>query len=457
MAKEGSLCLLLLKEDSIFMLKPKRVLCIHDLSALGRASLSVIVPTLAATGCQPVMLPVSIFSVHTGGLGEPVQQDIYEYCLQTLERYSQMGEEFDCIYSGYLADSKQAALVQRAFDLWPHALHAVDPVLGDHGRLYSGVSPEMCEIMKKLCQQAQIIFPNSTEAAFLLNREPEQHCLQRKQAEETALELVQTYGCHVVLTGILTEHNKIANICGHHQDVFCVPSVRCERNYPGTGDLFAAATLGKLLTGSDLPAAVSMAGSFVSKAALASPSETRYGVWYEPFLSMLAPDISENTLNIVLVEPRIPQNTGNIARTCAATGAKLHLVGPMGFTIDDKKLKRAGLDYWHLLDITYYENLAEFFEKNHGPFYYFTTKAPARYCDISYPDGSYLVFGREDAGLPEELLAQNQPSCVRMPMQAEARSLNLSNTVAIGVYEVLRQWDFPGLCTSGHLQNYEWK
>lgn len=164
-----------------------------------------------------------------------------------------------------------------------------------------------------------------------------------------------------------------------------------------------------------------------------------------------------STLNIVLVEPRIPQNTGNVARTCAATGARLHLVKPMGFAIDDKKLKRAGLDYWHLLDISYYEGLDDFFAKNQGPFYFFTTKAPARYSDVQYPDGAYLVFGREDAGLPEELLVRNQPSCVRLPMRPQARSLNLSNTVAIAVYEALRQWDFPDLLDHGQLRNFDWK
>lgn len=161
-------------------------------------------------------------------------------------------------------------------------------------------------------------------------------------------------------------------------------------------------------------------------------------------------------LNIVLVEPQIPQNTGNIARTCAATGARLHLVGPMGFTVDDRKLKRAGLDYWHLLDITYYEGLDDFFARNSGPFYYFTTKAKNRYTDVVYPDGAYLVFGREDAGLPESLLVKNPASCVRLPMRGEARSLNLSNTVAVGVYEALRQWDFPALQNAGRLREYDW-
>lgn len=162
-------------------------------------------------------------------------------------------------------------------------------------------------------------------------------------------------------------------------------------------------------------------------------------------------------LNIVLVEPQIPQNTGNIARTCAATGARLHLVEPLGFTVDDTKLKRAGLDYWHLLDITYYKNLDDFFAKNPGPFFYFSTKAPRIYANCSFPDNSYLVFGREDAGLPETLLHQNQDSCLRVPMRAEARSLNLSNTVALAVYEVLRQWDFPELKTQGQLTQFQWR
>ncbi|MBQ3046135.1 MAG: tRNA (uridine(34)/cytosine(34)/5-carboxymethylaminomethyluridine(34)-2'-O)-methyltransferase TrmL [Clostridia bacterium] len=165
-------------------------------------------------------------------------------------------------------------------------------------------------------------------------------------------------------------------------------------------------------------------------------------------------------LNIVLVEPQIPQNTGNIARTCAATGARLHLVEPMGFRVDDAKLKRAGLDYWHLLDITYYENLDYFFEKNKdGSFFYFSTKATKIYSEIEYPDNTYLVFGKETAGLPEELLLRNQENCVRLPMinNSAARSLNLSNSVAIGVYEVLRQWNFPDLLLKGKLTKFDWK
>ena len=166
-----------------------------------------------------------------------------------------------------------------------------------------------------------------------------------------------------------------------------------------------------------------------------------------------------SVLNIVLVEPQIPQNTGNVARTCAATGARLHLVEPMGFRVDDAKLKRAGLDYWHLLDITYYKDLNDFFEKNKdGHFFYFSTKATKIYSDAEYPDNSYLVFGKETAGLPEDLLFENPDKCVRLPMidNSAARSLNLSNTVAIGVYEVLRQWSFPELKTRGELTKFSW-
>ena len=156
-------------------------------------------------------------------------------------------------------------------------------------------------------------------------------------------------------------------------------------------------------------------------------------------------------LNIVLVEPEIAGNTGNISRTCAATGARLHLIKPLGFELDDKRMKRAGLDYWHLLDITVYENLDDFFAKNNGPYYYFSTKAPHIHSDVSYPDGAYLVFGKETKGLPEDLIAANLDTAVRLPMLDDdaARSLYLSIAVAVAAYEVLRQWGYPSLRTGG--------
>ncbi len=156
-------------------------------------------------------------------------------------------------------------------------------------------------------------------------------------------------------------------------------------------------------------------------------------------------------MNIVLVEPEIPQNTGNIARTCKATGSVLHIVKPMGFTIDDKKLKRAGLDYWHELDIRYYENLSDFFAKNQGNFYFATTKGKLRYDEPSYQDGDYLFFGKETRGLPENLLAENYDTAIRIPMAEGNRSLNLSNSVAVVLYEALRHNDFFQLKEDGEL------
>lgn len=159
------------------------------------------------------------------------------------------------------------------------------------------------------------------------------------------------------------------------------------------------------------------------------------------------------SLNIVLHEPEIPQNTGNIARTCAATGAKLHIIKPMGFEISDKHLKRAGLDYWHMLSITYYENLEDFFSKNpDGNYYFCTTKAPHTYAEAQFKDEDYLFFGKETKGLPESLLSANLDKCIRIPMVSDARSLNLSNSVAIVVYEALRQTGYFNLMeTSDYL------
>ena len=162
-------------------------------------------------------------------------------------------------------------------------------------------------------------------------------------------------------------------------------------------------------------------------------------------------------INIVLCEPEIPQTTGNIARTCAATGASLHLIRPLGFEIDNAKLKRAGLDYWDKLDITFYDGLDDFFAKHpDAHVYYFSTKARHKYSDMSYPDEAWIMFGKETRGLPEELLFNNPDSCVRIPMRDQLRSLNLSNSVAIAVYEILRQWDFEGMQESGELTKFTW-
>ena len=163
-------------------------------------------------------------------------------------------------------------------------------------------------------------------------------------------------------------------------------------------------------------------------------------------------------LNIVLLEPEIPANTGNIGRTCCATGTRLHLIEPLGFQINEKALKRAGMDYWDKLDVVVYESYQDFCEKNpDAKIYYATTKAPNKYCDAKFEEDCFIMFGKESAGIPESILVNNQKTCIRIPMNPEIRSLNLSNSVAIVLYEALRQNDFVGMETEGQLRDYDWK
>ena len=162
-------------------------------------------------------------------------------------------------------------------------------------------------------------------------------------------------------------------------------------------------------------------------------------------------------LNIVLFEPEIPANTGNIGRTCVATGTRPHLIEPLGFRLNEKEIKRAGMDYWEHLDVTRYMNFEEFLEKNPGAkIYMATTKAPNVYTEVSYEPDCYIMFGKESAGIPEEILVKNKENCVRIPMLDEIRSLNLSNSVAIVLYEALRQNHFDHMNLAGHLTKYEW-
>ena len=163
------------------------------------------------------------------------------------------------------------------------------------------------------------------------------------------------------------------------------------------------------------------------------------------------------SLHIALLEPEIPQNTGNIARTCAALDASLHLIGPLGFSLKDKYLKRAGLDYWDKLDVFLYDSIEEFFkDKDKQSIFMFTTKAKCLYTEKNYPETAYFLFGKESRGLPEELLINHQTNTVRIPMVEEARSLNLSNTAAVAAYEYFRQHQFSGLHRFGELHNLSW-
>lgn len=163
-------------------------------------------------------------------------------------------------------------------------------------------------------------------------------------------------------------------------------------------------------------------------------------------------------MNIVLLEPEIPANTGNIGRTCVATGSVLHLIKPLGFSIDEKQLKRAGLDYWKKLEYYEYENFEDFCHRNPGAqLFMATTKARRTYTEVSYPENAYIMFGKESAGIPEELLVENEERCVRIPMIGDIRSLNLGNSVAIMLYEALRQNGFTDLNTKGDLHRLSWE
>ncbi|MCD8090783.1 MAG: tRNA (uridine(34)/cytosine(34)/5-carboxymethylaminomethyluridine(34)-2'-O)-methyltransferase TrmL [Clostridiales bacterium] len=163
-------------------------------------------------------------------------------------------------------------------------------------------------------------------------------------------------------------------------------------------------------------------------------------------------------MNIVLLEPEIPSNTGNIGRTCVATNTALHLIRPLGFSTDDKALKRAGLDYWYELDLKYYDSFEEFTEKNKGAELYFaTTKAERTYADVNYGENAFIIFGKESAGIPEEILVEHRERCIRIPMYQDKRSLNLSNSAAIILYEAFRQNGFKGLEKTGSLHRLKWK
>lgn len=163
-------------------------------------------------------------------------------------------------------------------------------------------------------------------------------------------------------------------------------------------------------------------------------------------------------LNIVLLEPEIPANTGNIGRTCVAAGARLHLIEPLGFRITQKEVKRAGLDYWDKLDVTTYDNYQDFLDRNPGAKIYFaTTKAKHTYADVTYDEDAYIMFGKESAGIPEEILIEHPDECIRIPMFGEIRSLNLANSVAIVLYEALRQNQFMNLNPEGELHRLHWK
>lgn len=269
---------------------PKTVLAIHDLPGFGRAALSVIVPVLSTLGVQTVALPTAVLSTHTGGLGTPAKLANPGYGPATLEHYHRLGVKFDCIYSGYLADAAQAKLVEQAFELWPRAFKVVDPVLGDGGRLYSGLGADMVPAMYSLCSKADLIVPNVTEAALLLG-DPLPGVGSSEQAAEQAARLTRI-APQVVVTGVtgLSDGRCIGCVgAARGGQGYSVKTPLIPRMYHGTGDIFGAVLVGRLLQGNVLPAAAQAAAVFVADCLKATPDEAdeRLGVWLESVLPQL--------------------------------------------------------------------------------------------------------------------------------------------------------------------------
>lgn len=265
----------------------KKILCIHDLSGMGRCSLSVILPVLSAMGHQVVCLPTAVLSTHTGGLGTPVQMLEESYGPAALEHYAQLEVSFDCIFSGYLSSPAQAQLVEQAFALWPNAFKVVDPAMGDNGQLYHSLAPEIVPAMKKLCGQADLILPNLTEAHLLLQR-PLPECSAWTQEDAQALANALLDCCpNVVVTGL--PMGKYIGCVGAGKDAFLLKKLHQPRSYPGTGDLFASVITGLLLNGNAISAAADAAASFVSDCIQTTDpnADPRFGVWFEPQLKKL--------------------------------------------------------------------------------------------------------------------------------------------------------------------------
>ena len=277
----------------IHPVEPKKVLCIHDLSGIGRCSLAVILPVLSVMGVQPVALPTVVLSTHTGGFGTPARLDGSVYGGQALEHYHALGVEFDCIYTGYLGGETQVALAEKAFAYWPDAKKVVDPVMADNGKAYSTVTPALIGRIRGLCRAADLILPNYTEAQLLLEREPVTDPLEDDAAQALADELT-AIAPGVVVTGLPL--GKYIGCAGAGPDRFLVKKLHISRSFPGTGDIYGAVLIGSLLQGNALSAAADNAAEFVALAIQNTPPEqdTRSGVWFEPLLPRLCPVTWDN-------------------------------------------------------------------------------------------------------------------------------------------------------------------
>ena len=268
--------------------RPKRVAAIHDLSGFGRCSLSVILPTLSVMGVQVCPVPTTVFSTHTGGLGSVEQRDLSDFTLPCLEHYRRLGLEFECVYSGFLSSQEQIDHCLKFFSTYQDALAVVDPVMGDNGKAYSTVTPEFIDRMRTLCQRADLILPNVTEAGLLLRKEMFPENFDEAGAQALADELT-TLAPDAIVTGVAM--GKYIGCAGAGRDRFVIKKLHIERSFPGTGDLYGAVLIGSLIQGNVISAAADNAAEFVSLAIQKTPydQDTRFGVWFEPLLPRLCP------------------------------------------------------------------------------------------------------------------------------------------------------------------------
>lgn len=275
---------------------PQTVLCIHDLPGYGRAGLSVIVPVLSALGVQAVALPTSVLSTHTGGLGTPAKLSNPAYGPAALEHYCRLGAKFDCIYSGYLADVSQVHLVEQAFEFWPDARKVVDPVMGDNGRMYRGLSSELVPALYTLCAKADIILPNMTEAALLLGQPLPGITPDLPPEEAAAQASMLTRICpQALVTGVPAGRSILCAGASRSGESYTVKTPLVPRMFHGTGDIFGAVFVGRLLQGNVPQAAAQAAAAFVGDCLRATPDgvDERLGVWLEAVLPRLSQSVCD--------------------------------------------------------------------------------------------------------------------------------------------------------------------
>lgn len=274
-----------------------RALCIHDLACVGRCSLSVAAPVLSAQGIQACLLPAALLSTHTGGFGTPACAPQTAFCHDALDHFSQLGISFDAIYSGYLADADQTELVRRAFAQSPAAYKLVDPCMADAGKLYSSVTPALCDAMTALCEQADLLTPNLTESAILLGLAPCCDTLDDAQLQARAALLAKRFPTvqHIAITSVRRADGRFGNVFLSPTDFTgaqFMPFAHTSAHFPGTGDLFASVLLGSMLRGLPPQEGVRRAAAFTARAVCATQDAAtppQYGLQFEPLLSSLAP------------------------------------------------------------------------------------------------------------------------------------------------------------------------